>query len=101
MALHIDSGLPENRNEVLGLRIFKPRLNTLRCDAAHIRDCGQFLKRGRSEGIQRTEMAGQDQCRLLPHLPDAKGTEQFGEVILLGLLNGRNQVLRGFFAHAL
>ena len=86
---------------MLTLGAGKPVHNALGGDGADVVHLGEFLHCGRLEVVQGAEALGQDLARLLPHLADAEGKEQPGQVLALGLLDGGEQVLGGFFAHAL
>ena len=98
---HVHPGLLQAGDEVLALRAGKPVQDALGSDGPDVVHSGELLQGGALDGVQGVEPGGQDFARLLPHLPDAEGVQQPGQVLLLGALNGGDQVLGGLLAHPL
>ena len=99
MTLHVHAGSFQPVDEVPGLGRSQIVHDAAGGHSTHVVDLRQRLLRGCHQGIHGAKMHGQHLGRLLTYLTDAQAVDQLGEVVLLGLGDGTNQVVRRLFAH--
>ena len=96
---HVDAGLPQPLDQVPALGACHPVQDAPCGDFPNVVHGGELLQGGVLQVFQRLEPCGQDLARLLPHLTDTEGVNQPGQVLLLGLFQGGQQLVGGALAH--
>ena len=81
-----------------GLGLGEPLVNAPRGHFTDIRHLGQLFQTGFHKRFQAAEIGCQTFSGFGPHLPDAQGEDQPGNVLLLAGFNGAEQLLGGFRA---
>ena len=83
------------------LLTMQPAVQVFSGDFADVKDFFQLFGLGFQQFVHGAKLLGKSLSGLLSHLTDAKGEQQTGKRVLLALLNGRQEILCRFFAHAL